>query len=250
MRLSKDFDSNLDLYLSAPGLQDESIPPTWLLSFVDGRCGIIAPSGRSAAVLNRVSFKVFERLRQKQLVRFELSEWSSLSLKSRKGSKEALSRFINIEVIVFGRRSDAETVATKFASKEVFLQDPVDIPVGFTYENPQILDLPEVAPTTSSLRGIEVTSVDISGFDSSQSLMEQSGPIFDFERLVNAFACHQNLAKATSDQQILTQLLEYVIMTLMIMITDQGQATKKKAWGLLCTKNRVPDRVLGVCGNV
>ena len=115
VRLEKDFDSNSDLYLGAlsPQLQDLLVPERWSLLFKNDCCDVVTPSGRAAAVLHQRSFKVLDRLQKAVPVQFELSAWSVANLRSRKFSKELLSRFTNLELVVLGQRSTKDTGAPK-----------------------------------------------------------------------------------------------------------------------------------------
>jgi hypothetical protein len=227
VRLNKDFDSNLDLYFSVLSPQDPLVSPRWSLLFDNGRCDVVTPSGRAAAVLHQHSFKVLDRLQKAVPVKFELSAWSVGNLRSRKSSKESLSRFTNLELVALGQRSAAETVAATFASEEVFLQDPADLPAGIAYENPQMLELPDFALTFSSPQSGHSASNDIQA-PNPHEWMGQSDSTFDFEKLLDDFACQHDLAQAASDRHVLTPLLEYVYFVRVIADANYVQAIKKR----------------------
>ena len=227
VRLNKDFDSNLDLYFGALSAQDPPVSPRWSLLFENDRCDVVTPSGRAAAVLHQHSFKVLDRLQKAVPVKFELSVWSVTNLRSRKSSEESLSRFTNLELVALGQRSAAETVATAFASEEVFLQDPADLPAGIAYENPQMLELPDFALTFSSLPSGRSASKDIRA-PNPHERMDQSDSIFDFEKLLDDFACQHDLAKAASDRHVLTPLLEYVFCVRVTADANDVQAIKRR----------------------
>jgi hypothetical protein len=214
VRLNKDFDSNLDLYFGAR-LQDPELSPGWPLVFENGRCDVVTPSGRAAAVVHQHSFKVLDRLQKAVPIIFELSAWSVAELKSRKSSRESLSRFVNLELVALGQRCTAETVAATFALEEIFLQDPVDLPAGTAYENPQTLELSEFEPTVSSLQSGKSVSKDVQAANPHEWLY-QSDSIFDIEKLLDDFACQHDLTKASSDRHILTALLEYGCLMLVL----------------------------------
>ncbi|XPS70549.1 hypothetical protein M3J07_002764 [Ascochyta lentis] len=231
VRLSKDFDSILDFYLTAlPGVH-EPVLTGWLLSFADDRCNIVAPSGRPAAVLNQASFRLFDRIRRDGLVRVELSEQSLRSLKSTRSKNETSGRYTHVDMIIFGPRSYADEVATRLASEEVFLQDPDDMPVGFAYENPQTLVLPGNLPVAPARHENQVTSVHVAVPDTSSGLLDSRGSAVDFENLLNTFACHRDLVQATTDLHILTELLDHQREAL-AFIMQQESGSKLKSRGL------------------
>ena len=227
VRLEKDFDSNSDLYLGTLSPQDPLVPERWSLLFKNDCCDVVTPSGRAAAVLHQRSFKVLDRLQKAVPVQFELSAWSVANLRSRKISKELLSRFTNLELVVLGQRSTAEIAAVTFASADIFLQDPADLPAGIAYENPQMLELPDVALTFPSQQSGQSASKD-TGTPKPDHWVDQSEPTFDFEELLDNFASQHDLAKVASNRHIATPLLEYVHLVRVIVDANDVQAIKRR----------------------
>lgn len=109
---------------------------------------------------------------------------------------------------MFGYRFEADVVAAKLAASDFFLQDPDSIPDGFCYENPQCLDLP--AAPLGALPMIETSAIQRDLPNDDIALTQTDEFDFDFDRILDAFACHDGLVQAPAVAQISTALLRHV----------------------------------------
>ena len=227
VRLSKAFDSASTLSSHLVGSQVDSDFASLVLLFAEDRCDVVTPSGHVVAVLNMSSFRSFVRIQREITIRLEGSVQSLLSWQSNVSQNDADSRCCSIDVLVFGYRSQAEVVAAKLAASSFFLQDPDYIPTGFSYENPQCLDLPDVAPVDLPMLDTSVIRKDVPAIE--LDLAQDDDFALDFDRILDVFACHDGLVQASAVAQISTALLRYIPSGSINAHTDVLPVIKKRA---------------------
>jgi SWI/SNF-related matrix-associated actin-dependent regulator of chromatin subfamily A3 len=140
----------------------------------------------------------------------QLASW----LQQPSGSGTATTpRYCALDVLVFGYRHEAEIAAAELASQGFYLQDPDGVPPGFSYENPQCLELPPVdiplhlpsqdpsIPRAQSLTGLE--------------FVHGNPADVDLDILLDTFACHSGLVQASAVAQVSTSLLRCITYTVM-----------------------------------
>jgi len=192
------------------------------------RCDVVAPSGQVVAVLNMKSFRSLARVQQEVYVRLEGSaELSSRSQSDNPPGNKKDSQYCSIDILVFGYRHDAELVAVKLAANDFFLQDPDDIPSGFSYENPQSLDLPDMPRTEASQIDRTITKKALLAGERVLTQVEDFE--LDYDRLLDNLACHDGLVQATAVTQVSTTLLRYATLLHLVADINAVSATKEKA---------------------
>ncbi|KAF1840938.1 uncharacterized protein K460DRAFT_389454 [Cucurbitaria berberidis CBS 394.84] len=210
VRLNKTFDPLLATW----GAINASGSVTLGLQFVEGRCDIVAPSGQVAAVLNMKSYRSLLRLQLDTSIRLEASAKPASWLhQTNTSEKIAETRYCSMDVLFFGYRYEADTVATKLAAENFYLQDPDHLPAGFSYENPQCLDLPissYVQPPTADLSVIPTDLPTQESMLISNSILDTDDEFeLDFDKLLDAFACHDHLVQASAVVQVSAKLYSH-----------------------------------------
>ena len=229
MRLQKGFDPVLAMW----GAQGDSGYATFGLNFFEGRCDIVVASGQVAAVLNMKSFRSLQRLQQEIPIRLTGSSRPASWLQQIATSdKDAGTRYCSIDILVFGYRSEADVVASKLGIEGLYLQDPDNLPEGFVYENPQCLDLPiatyvQPLPTDHSVMRRELPTRE------AMLVPELNLPTddefeLDFDRLLDTFACHDDLSQAAAVVQVSAELYGYVFEQRPIADTHNYQSPESR----------------------
>jgi uncharacterized protein YeaC (DUF1315 family) len=154
------------------------------------------------------SFRSLARVQQEVYVRLEgAAELSSWLQGGNPSENRKDSRYCLIDILVFGYHHDAELVAAKLAANGLFLQDPDHIPPGFTYENPQCLDLPEIPRAEASQIGRIIMKKALPA--GGRVLAQENDFELDYDRLLDDLACHDGLVQATVVAQVSTTLLSH-----------------------------------------
>ncbi|KAH7065668.1 SNF2 family N-terminal domain-containing protein [Paraphoma chrysanthemicola] len=178
------------------------------LAFQPSHCEIFTASGYQAAVLNMQSFRAFVELRQKADVRFagsaRMSTWIRDTQQNHSTPKTVASRSRSIDVLVVGRRSGAEVVASILAANKLYLQDPDTIPAGLVYENPQCLEISfDLEADQSTLtHSILPDGLGIIEPDTTPDRSE----VVEIDTIVDVFACQGDLARASVDARVSARL--------------------------------------------
>jgi len=209
------------------------------LSVTQNRCEVVAFSGEVVGALNMKSFRSLARVQQEVYIRFEgAAKLSSCIQRVNPSESNNDTRYCSIDILVFGYRHDAELVAANLAANDFFLQDPDHVPPGFSYENPQCLDLPDI-PGAENLQtnGTIVKKALPTGerVPAGDRVQAQDDDFeLDYDRLLDDFACHDDLVQATVVAQISTTLLRYATLLHLVSDVNALSATKEKAWISFC----------------
>lgn len=211
MRLQKGFDPVLAMW----GAQGDSGYATFGLNFVEDRCDIIAASGQTAAVLNMKSFRALQRVQQETTIRLTGSGRPASGMQQTATSeKDGENRYCSLDILIFGYRYEADAVASKLAAEDFYLQDPDNLPEDFVYENPQFLDLPIPTFTQPIITDHFVDRHDSSTRESmlipALDLPADDEFELDFDKLLDTFACHDDLSQAAAVVQVSAELYRYV----------------------------------------
>ncbi|CAO2650533.1 Nn.00g018250.m01.CDS01 [Neocucurbitaria sp. VM-36] len=207
MRLQKGFDP----LLAVRGAQGDSGHATFGLNFFEGRCDIVLASGQVAAVLNMKSFRSLQRLQQETSIRLTGSSRPASWLQQTTTSeKDADTRYCSLDILIFGYRHEADLVASKLGTEGLYLQDPDNLPEGFVYENPQYLDLPIPNYVQPLLMD---HSVSRSELPTREAMLVPDLNVppddefeLDFDKLLDTFACHDDLSQAAAVVQVSAEL--------------------------------------------
>ncbi|KAF2642209.1 hypothetical protein P280DRAFT_396724 [Massarina eburnea CBS 473.64] len=200
------FNNGIDPISSPLGQQTESNFLTLGLSFTQNRCDILLSSEMVVAVLNMKSFRSLASVQEEVSIRLEGSVKLPIRPQSNnqpKGKKDL--RYCSVDILVFGYRDNAELVAAKLAANDFFLQDPNHTPPGFSYENPQCLDLPQILVTKGSQVKRKVVKKTV--LERDRVVDQEDDFELDYDRLLDDFACHDDLVQATVVAQVSTTLL-------------------------------------------
>ena len=163
--------------------------------------------------LPRLSQFVIEGIVLEDEWKAKIKDRSTIRLKNAKRAS------MKINVLLSGPKHSAEEVAKTLAAYELYLQDPYSGLTVCSYENPQSLQLPQVAVSEDMLLDLEdfgcpepeieinlpTVSQDLEGND----LLAMVGDFFD------EFTTQESLSEATTDVRIKTPLLRCSIHCLL-----------------------------------
>lgn len=198
------FNSSFDPAAILTCQRTEPSTPSIQLCNTESRCDVLF-SGEVVGVMNMKTSRPLKSVCQASHIRLAGFAKPSCPSQSDNTSSKKDLRYCLIDVLIFGHRIHADSIARGLAANNFYLQDPDHTPLGFSYENPQCLDLPnipEAKDDSESRMGILPT------IDIVQSQNEDSD--LDFDRLLDEFACHDDLAQATAVAHVSTPLLRYV----------------------------------------
>lgn len=241
------FNKGIDPVLTTLSQQTDSNFLRLGITIAQNYCEVVAPSKQVVAVLNMKSFRQLARVQKEVHFRLEgAADLLSWLLSDNSPGNQKGSRYCSIDILVFGYRQEAELVAANLATNGLFLQDPDHVPPGFIYENPQCLDLP-------FMPGAETSQIE-------RTIMEKASPArervpaqeddfeLDYDRVLDAFACHDGLIEAKAVAQVKTTLLRYTTVLPLVTNFDTLSAIKEKAWISFCNVRAILSPLIEGCG--
>jgi SWI/SNF-related matrix-associated actin-dependent regulator of chromatin subfamily A3 len=207
------------------------------LTFHGNRCDIVTERGHGVAVLNMKAFRSFTECQKTVYLRLQatvqLAVWSKQVSET---GTAANARYCALSVLVFGYRHEAEVAAIQLAGQGFYLQDPDDTPPGFSYENPQCLELPTVhIPLDLELGRFSMSRA----YPSTQpEFVHGNTADIDLDKILDTFACHSGLGQASAVAQVSTTLLRYVVSTAPFTNANLLLAIRRKVWTSFYNRNQ------------
>jgi len=207
------------------------------LKFYETRCNVVAASGQVAAVLNMKTFRSFTQCQKNLRLRLQATTQLSSWFKQLSGPETGTEpRYCEMNVLVFGYRHEADSAAVRLAAQRLYLQDPDHVPLGFSYENPQCLELPpvhvQIDLPSNSPAVPRLQPTDELGF------VQGDKTEIDFDIMLNTFACHDGLVQASAVAQVSTTLLRCMSYTTFTSNANMLLATREKVWTSFCNRSR------------